>query len=98
MRIRNSEEDVAGGWQLRVTIKGKEGEILRSGCLDPGNSLPGKIRQAQFVLPRGTQIEGLKLGVDLEVRGMRYPVRWACHHRLNGDGSLTLRKNRYQAV
>jgi len=49
MRIRNSEEDVPGGWQLRVTFKGKEGEILRSACLDPGNSLPRKIRQAQFV-------------------------------------------------
>jgi hypothetical protein len=24
---------------------------------------------------------------------MRYPVRWACHQKLNEDGSLTLRAN-----
>jgi hypothetical protein len=24
---------------------------------------------------------------------MRYPVRWACHQKLNDDGSLTLRSN-----
>jgi hypothetical protein len=44
-------------------------------CLDPGYPLPGKIRQAQFVLPQGTQFEGLKQHADLEVKGMRYPVR-----------------------
>jgi hypothetical protein len=27
------------------------------------------------------------------VKGMRYPVRWACHQKLNDDGSLTLRSN-----
>jgi hypothetical protein len=27
------------------------------------------------------------------VKGMRYPVRWACHQKLNEDGSLTLRAN-----
>jgi len=83
---------------LRVTVEGKEGQALRSGCLDPGYPLPGKIRQAQFVLPQGTQFEGLKLHADLEVKGMRYPVRWACHQKLNDDGSLTLRKNLHQAV
>jgi hypothetical protein len=24
---------------------------------------------------------------------MRYPVRWACHQKLDDDGSLTLRPN-----
>jgi hypothetical protein len=83
---------------LRVTVEGKEGQTLRSGCLDPGYPLPGKIRQAQFVLPQGTQFEGLKLYAALEVKGMRYPVRWACHQKLNEDRSLTLRKNLHQAV
>jgi len=83
---------------LRVTVEGKDGQTLRSGCLDPGYPLPGKIRQAQFVLPQGTQFEGLKLHAELEVKAMRYPVRWACHQKLNDDGSLTLRKNLHQAV
>jgi len=50
------------------------------------------------VLPRGTQFEGLKLRADLEVKGNRYPIRWACHQKLNDDRSLTLRKNLRQAV
>ncbi len=30
-------------------------------------------------------------GAELEVKGVRHPVRWACRQRLNGDGSLSLR-------
>ena len=78
---------------LRVTIESEDGKPLRSGCLDAGYPLPGKIRQAQLVLPKGTKWQGLKLKAEIEVKGMRYPVRWACHQRLNDDGSLTLRSN-----
>lgn len=78
---------------LRVTVEGDDGKVLSSGCLDPGYPLPGKIRQAQLVLPQGTKFEGLKLRADIEVKGMRYPVRWACHQKLNDDGSLPLRPN-----
>ncbi len=78
---------------LRVTIESEDGKVLKSGCLDPGFPLPGKIRQAQFVLPQGTKFKGLKLRAELEVKAMRYPVRWACHQKLNEDGSLTLHQN-----
>ena len=54
--------------------------------------------QAQFVLPKGTKWQGLKLRAELEVKGMRYPVRWACHQKVNDDGSLTLRPNLHQGV
>ena len=37
--------------------------------------LPGKLRQAQFVLPNVTDWKGLKLSAEIEVKGMRYPVR-----------------------
>jgi len=30
---------------------------------------------------------------EIEVKAMRYPVRWACHQKLNEDGTLTLRQN-----
>jgi hypothetical protein len=78
---------------LRVTVESEDGKLLKSGCLDPGYPLPGKIRQAQFVLPQGTKWQGLKLRAEIEVKGMRYPVRWACRQKLNDDGSLTLRPN-----
>ena len=78
---------------LRVTVESADGKILKSGCLDAGYPLPGKIRQAQFVLPNVSDWKGLKLRAEIEVKGMRYPVPWACHQKLNDDGSLTLRPN-----
>jgi len=78
---------------LRVTVESEDGKSLKSGCLDAGYPVPGKIRQAQFVLPQGTKFQGLRLRAEIEVKGMRYPVRWACHQKLNEDGTLTLRPN-----
>src|SRR5262249_4409814 len=83
---------------LRVTVETESGKTLESGCLDPGYPLPGKIRQAQFVLPQGTQWKGLKLKAEIEGKGRHYPVRWACHEKLNDDGSLTLRPNLRQEL
>jgi len=83
---------------LRVTVESEDGKALKSGCLDAGYPLPGKIRQAQFVLPKGTNWKGLKLRAEIEVKGVRYPVQWACHQKLNDDGSLTLRRNLRQQV
>ena len=83
---------------LRITVETRDGTPLVSGCLDAGCPLPGKIRQAQFVLPQGTKWQGLHLRAEVEVKGMRYPVRWACFQRLNEDGSLTLQPNLIGAV
>ncbi len=78
---------------LRVTVAGADGRVYASGGLDAGYPLPGKIRQAQFPLPKGTGWEGLQLKAELEVKGVRHPVRWACRQKTNADGSLTLRRN-----
>jgi hypothetical protein len=83
---------------LRITVESEDGKVLSSGCLDPGYPIPGKLRQAQFVLPQGTKFKGLKLKAEIEVKDMRYPVRWACHQKLNEDGSLTLRSNLHQGI
>ena len=83
---------------LRVTVETADGKVLKSGCLDAGYPLPGKLRQAQFILPQGTKFAGLKLRAEIEVKGMRYPVQWACRQKLNQDGSLTLRANLYSGV
>ena len=79
---------------LRVTVRDGEGRVLASGCLDPGWPVPGKIRQARLPLPQGVAWEGLRLSAELEVRGTRHPVRWACHQKLEPDGSLRLRRTR----
>ncbi|HEX4005364.1 MAG TPA: hypothetical protein VHX60_04270 [Acidobacteriaceae bacterium] len=78
---------------LRVTVKTEDGKVLAGGCLDAGYPLPGKIRQAQLVLPPETRWEGLRLKAAIEVKGVSCPVRWACRQKLNADGSLTLRRN-----
>jgi hypothetical protein len=83
---------------LRVTVESADGKVLKSGCLDAGYPAPGKLRQAQFVLPPGFKFTGLKLKAEIEVKGMRYPVRWACRQKLNTDGSLTLRTNLHHGV
>lgn len=76
---------------LRISVASPSGQVLRAGCLDPGYPLPGRVRQALLPLPKGTSWQGLRLKADLEVKGQWHPVRWACHQKLNDDGSLTLR-------
>ena len=78
---------------LRVTLASDDGKVSVGGSLDPGYPLPGKIRQAQFVLPKGTNWKGLKLKAEIEVKGVRCPVRWACQQKLEDDGCLRLRTN-----
>ena len=76
---------------LRVHLVSDDGQVNVGGSLDPGYPLPGKARQVQFILPKGAGWQGLRLEAEIEVKGVRYPVRWACHQKTNADGSLTLR-------
>ena len=76
---------------LRIAVIRDDGEVLASGSLDAGYPLPGKVRQAKFPLPKGTNWKGLKLKARIEVKGAYYPVRWACRQGMNQDGTMTLR-------
>jgi hypothetical protein len=76
---------------LRVSVVNQAGTEIGSGELDAGYPLPGRIRQALFVLPKGTAWQGLRLKAEIKVKEQHLAVRWACHQRLNEDGSLTLR-------
>jgi hypothetical protein len=76
---------------LRASLVNADGKEIVGGSLDAGYPLPGKVRQAKFPLPKGTNWKGLRLKADLLAKGQRYPLRWACHQRLNEDSSLTLR-------
>jgi hypothetical protein len=77
---------------LRVEVTNDDGSLRIGGGLDPGYPLPGKVRQARVPLPRGTDWTGLRLKAEIEVKGARYPVRWACRQALEEDGSLRLRR------
>lgn len=76
---------------LRVSVLSPQGQVLSTGCLDPGYPLPGKVRQAQLPLPKETKWQGLRLKAEIEVKGQLYPVQWACRQKLNADGTLTMR-------
>lgn len=78
---------------LRLSVLGNGDKTCASGCVDAGYPKPTGIHQAMLMLPAGTQLEGLRLKAELEVKGVRYPVRWACRQKTNPDGSLTLRHN-----
>jgi hypothetical protein len=56
-------------------------------------SKPTGLHQAMMMLPAGAQSEGLRLKAELAVKGVRYPVCWACRQKVNSDGSLTLPHN-----
>jgi hypothetical protein len=76
---------------LRISVVTAAGQELISGYLDPGYPLPGRVRQALLPLPKGTKWQGLRLKAEIEVKGQRHPVRWACAQKLHDDGTLTLR-------
>ena len=78
---------------LRLTVFSEDGKVHVSGCVDAGYPKPIGVHQAMLMLPAGVVWQGLRLKAELEVKGVRYPVRWACRQKLNADGSLTLRHN-----
>jgi hypothetical protein len=78
---------------LRLSLLSEDNKIKATGCIDPGYPKPTGIRQAMLMLPAGAQWEGLRLKAELDVKGVHYPVRWACQQKLNSDGSLTLHRN-----
>ncbi|RIA37167.1 hypothetical protein DFR49_3044 [Hephaestia caeni] len=78
---------------LRLTLRRENGEVVASGCVDPGYPRPSGIRQALLPLPGIRDWAGLRLSAEIEVKSARYPMRWACRQTLNADGSLTLRRN-----
>jgi len=78
---------------LRITVCREDGSHVAGGSLDPGYPMTRGVHQALIMLPKGMDWKGLKLKAGLEVKGVLHPVTWACHQKLNTDGTLTLRPN-----
>jgi hypothetical protein len=76
---------------LGIHAESLDGKVKVGGNLDPGEPRAGKIRQASLILPKGMDGEQIVLRAELEVKGIRHPVRWACRQQTNPDGSLTIR-------
>ena len=78
---------------LRITVTDDANTFEVTGSLDPGYPLSGKVRQAVFILPKETAWEGLLVKGEIEIKGVRRPIKWACKEKLRADGSLRLSKN-----
>jgi hypothetical protein len=76
---------------LGIYAETLDGQTKIGGSLDAGEPRPGTIRQASLILPKGMDGEQLILRAELELKGVRRPVRWACRQTTNPDGSLTIR-------
>jgi hypothetical protein len=76
---------------LGVYAETADGKVKVGGNLDAGQPYPGKLRQASLILPKGMDGQQINLRPELEVKGVRRPIRWACHEKTNADGSLTVR-------
>jgi hypothetical protein len=76
---------------LAVYAETPDGRVKVGGNLDAGQPYAGKLRQASIILPKGLEGQQLNLRAELEVKGVRRPVHWACQQRTNPDGSLTIR-------
>ena len=78
---------------VRLTLRDAAGAIIAAGAVDAGYPRPTGIRQAMLAWPGKRDWAGSRLSAELEVKGVRHPLRWACRQTLNPDGSLTLRRN-----
>ncbi|MFZ0758948.1 MAG: hypothetical protein WAM69_03270 [Candidatus Sulfotelmatobacter sp.] len=63
------------------TTESVDGKVKVGGNLDAGEPRAGRIRQVSIILPEGMDGEQTVLRAELEVKGMRRPVRWAVGSR-----------------
>jgi hypothetical protein len=75
---------------LRLSLESLDGKLRMSGGLDAGHPHTGGIREASFVLPREIADRRFKLRAEIEVKGVRRPVQWACEQPLEADGSFLI--------
>jgi hypothetical protein len=80
---------------LRITAETRDGRALAAGGLDPGHPLAGRLRLASFVLPRGLAGREVRLRAELDVKGVRRAVRWACAQPLDDNGALVVTLKRH---
>lgn len=76
---------------LGVYAETADGKVKVGGNLDAGEPRAGQMRQASLILPKGLDGQQVTLRAELEVKGVRRPVRWACRQPTNADGSVTIR-------
>jgi hypothetical protein len=80
---------------LRVAAETRDGRPLAGGSLDAGHPFAARVRLASFRLPSGLAGGDVRLRAEIEVKGVRRPVRWACAQPLDDDGALVARLKKW---
>lgn len=75
---------------LRLSLFTQDGKLVSTGGLDAGHPHGGRIRQAAFLLPSSLTQGTLHLKAEIETKGVRRPVRWACEQPLQPDGAFAI--------
>jgi len=80
---------------LRVFAESRDGKPLAGGGLDAGHPFAGRVRLASFRLPGGLAGSEVRLRAELEVKGTKRPVTWACAQPLDEAGALVVRLKKW---
>jgi hypothetical protein len=80
---------------LRLVAEANDGTRLAGGAIDAGHPHAGGVRLASLLLPPGLDGQPVRLRAEIETRGVRRPVRWACAQPVEDDGAFALRLKRH---
>ncbi len=75
---------------LRIYLESMDGKVKVGGGLDAGQPYGEHLRQASFILPDGLEGQKMKIRAEIETKGIRRPLKWACAQPLNPDDSFTI--------
>jgi hypothetical protein len=79
---------------LRVSAETSAGKTLAGGAIDAGHPHGNGVRLASLRLPSGLGGETVRLRAEIETRGVRRPVRWACAQPVE-NGALAVHLKRH---
>jgi hypothetical protein len=79
---------------VRLVAETNAGKMLAGGVLDPGHPHGSGVRLASLRLPPGLGGETIRLRAEIETRGVRRPMRWACAQPVESNGALAVRLKR----
>jgi hypothetical protein len=80
---------------LRLAAETADGRPLAGGALDAGRPEGGGTRLAALRMPAGLGGQSVRLRAEIETRGVRRPVRWACAQPLEADGAFVVKLKRH---
>ncbi|MFN2531371.1 MAG: hypothetical protein ABR555_08745 [Pyrinomonadaceae bacterium] len=80
---------------LRLYVESIDEKVKIGGALDAGQPYAGKVRQASFLLPKGSDGQKMRIRAEIETKGIRRPVQWATSQPTNSDGSITFQLLRH---